>query len=350
MLKKTQSSSIAQRQTIFLQKIPQAPMPTKNMKTPTALDLSALNTSKSEADWQINWMHMFDAERKKSQTTLAKELDAIKNQAETIKKLRGQMALNDVRLVEMKHKCIKQAEEITELKRQCKTSHKSIVQVTDACTEIDNCKSIDISIQTDERSMTHIVDTLPSPQLIEPYQASPIVIQKPSTQDLSAAEMLIKLRYSSKPPIQSSISSQFNERIQKSPIANQNLDLQQCIAPDALIDHSYAAQLKHQTSIIASKVGSARKRYHCHNCPYWTSKKSSIKDHENEFCTSSKEKISKNMICPVCKKMFTYRGLRLHFNYYISGKHVAQNDHRNYSPQDHELMIAQHKNLKQKSV
>lgn len=79
-------------------------------------------------------------------------------------------------------------------------------------------------------------------------------------------------------------------------------------------------------------------KYQCTYCPYHTDKKSSFIDHQGEFCDDL-IKIAKDMECPVCGKSFTYRGLRLHLNYYTKGKHVANDGHGNFSPGDHQVLL-----------
>lgn len=152
----------------------------------------------------MNWINLFDDERKKAQTTLANERDTIKCQEETIKQLRGQIAMKEDRLVELKNKCRQQREKIEKLKHLCKTSHKSIVVSNDASTGMVTYEFNNSATQTDQIS---IVETLPSIQTIKPFPATPIVIQMPNLQDLTAAETLIELQHSAKLHNQVSTSS-----------------------------------------------------------------------------------------------------------------------------------------------
>lgn len=129
-------------------------------------------------------------------------------------------------------------------------------------------------------------------------------------------------------------------------ISEKNSNLQQSV--DALFDHQYAVSSPQQSSNIHLEMRSGRKGYKCENCPHWTVKKSSMVDHQSEYCISSK--VNKTMKCPVCEKYFTYRGLRVHLNYYKSGKHDAKDGHSKYSRREHAAMLAEHIKLKNKSL
>lgn len=121
--------------------------------------------------------------------------------------------------------------------------------------------------------------------------------------------------------------------------------LQPFTSVETMLDHPYAIQQNHESP---AKKSSSSKLYKCKSCPYFTPKKSSMDDHRNESCKDSKP--IKNIECGVCKKKFTYRGLRLHLNYYIKSKHIALDGHSKYSRKDHEIMLAEHKNLMKNHV
>lgn len=74
--------------------------------------------------------------------------------------------------------------------------------------------------------------------------------------------------------------------------------------------------------------------YLCPHCSYYTSKKSSMDDHVAEFCENSPVK---NKQCKICFKMFTRRGLRIHFNNFTTGKHFPRGEHADFTPEDHEF-------------
>lgn len=75
--------------------------------------------------------------------------------------------------------------------------------------------------------------------------------------------------------------------------------------------------------------------YQCHNCDKIYNKKSTYDDHVAEFCIESGDK---DMKCPICPKMFTCRGLRLHLNHFATGKHKATKQHSKYTPQQHQIL------------
>lgn len=97
-----------------------------------------------------------------------------------------------------------------------------------------------------------------------------------------------------------------------------------------------------------------RKSYRCQNCPYVTNKKSTIVVHQ---ANCGVEKLVKDMQCSICHKLFDYRRLRLHYNYFIAGlkkpetqQHKANDEHAEYSLQYHEDLLRKHKLLKQKQT
>lgn len=75
-------------------------------------------------------------------------------------------------------------------------------------------------------------------------------------------------------------------------------------------------------------------QYLCPHCSYYTNKKSSMDDHVAEFCENSPVK---NMQCKICFKMFTRRGLRIHFNNFTTGKHAPRGEHADFTPEIHEF-------------
>lgn len=74
----------------------------------------------------------------------------------------------------------------------------------------------------------------------------------------------------------------------------------------------------------------------CSNCKFKTTKKSNLVKHEETSC--QREPV-RDMKCPVCKKPFNYDGLRGHLRYFATGKHGAKNEHKKYTPLEHEMML-----------
>lgn len=92
--------------------------------------------------------------------------------------------------------------------------------------------------------------------------------------------------------------------------------------------HSYAID---QSSVKPP----SRKLHKCFNCGFSTHKKSTLNNHY-VFCLPN---VVKSLSCPICKKPFTYDGLRTHLNYFTSGKHAATNAHANYTPIQHQVLL-----------
>lgn len=72
----------------------------------------------------------------------------------------------------------------------------------------------------------------------------------------------------------------------------------------------------------------------CPFCSYARSKKSAVNDHVAENC---KNVPNKNVQCQICYKMFTRRGLRIHFNNFTTGKHAPRGEHGCFTAEEHEI-------------
>lgn len=72
-------------------------------------------------------------------------------------------------------------------------------------------------------------------------------------------------------------------------------------------DHTYAQ---------CEQIKKVSKVYRCDKCEYWTTKKSSMTDHQAEFCPKNAAFVKRDLQCPGCPKKFSRLGLRLHLNYY----------------------------------
>lgn len=84
--------------------------------------------------------------------------------------------------------------------------------------------------------------------------------------------------------------------------------------------------------------------YQCHKCQKFFNKKSSLVDHQTETACAG-EKILE-WRCEVCYKMFTYRGLRVHYAQYIETNHKARGKHAELSPADHRKLLDDHRSSK----
>lgn len=68
-------------------------------------------------------------------------------------------------------------------------------------------------------------------------------------------------------------------------------------------------------------------------------KKSNLKKHEAAHVPQVQD-----AKCPICGKLFLYDQLRGHLRYFSTGKHQAQNEHANYTPEQHKMLL---ENLKE---
>lgn len=103
--------------------------------------------------------------------------------------------------------------------------------------------------------------------------------------------------------------------------------------------HSYAQLNEKPTNVQIFK-------HQCVHCKFMTNKKSNFDDHVAEDCIQKPEK---NMKCPICDGLFTYRSLRHHLNYFSTGKYIPTKQHANYTPEQHRILLHQHKKIKAKN-
>lgn len=59
----------------------------------------------------------------------------------------------------------------------------------------------------------------------------------------------------------------------------------------------------------------------------------------NTVVVNAPKNTHKNVECLICKKSFTYNGLRSHMKNFISGKHVARSSHGHFTPEEHKVML-----------
>lgn len=94
----------------------------------------------------------------------------------------------------------------------------------------------------------------------------------------------------------------------------------------------------------------SHKMYKCKVCPFTATKKSSLDVHEEVH-----QEVTKDIECPVCHKLFNYRRLRLHYNYFIAQlkkpkdeQHKPTGAHAKYDLDYHKDLKKKHKQLKRK--
>lgn len=79
--------------------------------------------------------------------------------------------------------------------------------------------------------------------------------------------------------------------------------------------------------------------FHKHKCPecnYSTDKLDTLKVHQSEFCVTPP---IKNRTCKFCCKTFTRRGLRVHMNQFVTGKHQPKGKHKDVSLVEHKAYL-----------
>lgn len=93
--------------------------------------------------------------------------------------------------------------------------------------------------------------------------------------------------------------------------------------------------------------GSLNFKFKCSECKvYQTDKKSNYDEHV-KGCNKEPEK---NLSCPICENMFSYRTLRQHLGHYATGKHQTSNKHHTkYNPSDHKSLLNSLKALKKQN-
>lgn len=94
----------------------------------------------------------------------------------------------------------------------------------------------------------------------------------------------------------------------------------------------------------------SHKMYKCKDCSFTAIKKSSLDVHEEVH-----QEVIKDIECPICHKLFNYRRLRLHYNYFIAQLEKSEDDqhkptgaHANYNLDYHKELRKKHKELKRR--
>lgn len=315
------------KSTIF---IPIHPPEPKKQLTPrqlaTAKDESVQNESgrktefgkKNDFDWQTQWMNFFESSRVEFNDKLSTEREKNRENQLLIKQLTQKIKTKDFLFAEMKANYV---EKVATLTTKCNIqqtiqNRKAIAKLTakqitcDKATQYDSGIGVaDAAIQT----TVEINDNMK--QIIQYINDMPIelctnTVEEKTEEIVLSADKAIETK---------------NHRIQRSTTES-------------------------ATSQIATKQRTIGKKkvymYMCDKCPYWTTKSSSLNDHRQEFCRSACKK--KDMMCNICRKPFTYRGLRIHLNYFVKGKHRSDGEHSKYTPAQHKMFLDQHKCLKKK--
>lgn len=127
--------------------------------------------------------------------------------------------------------------------------------------------------------------------------------------------------------------------------ANINLSDEGTIAMEIAVSDDYVRNIHPYARINDIVPNENVFKYRCIDCKFVTNKKSAYVDHMAENCVKEPEK---NMKCPICDSMFTYRTLRLHLNYYVTAKYKPIGKHAKFTPLDHAILLEQHKQLKNK--
>lgn len=84
--------------------------------------------------------------------------------------------------------------------------------------------------------------------------------------------------------------------------------------------------------------------YECEKCQKRFNKKSSLNDHQSETACADKKLLEWQ--CKICDKMFTYRGLRVHYGQFIGKTHSHRGKHGDKSEAYHVQLLEEHKKLK----
>lgn len=273
---------------------PSAPVPISRRKKNNganqqlALNASASNQFTLQKDRADFWNTTMKNRIDELQILFIKEQESNLMKTAAIKCLHQNIRRKNAKILSLKMKCEKNQEKMRWLKHRCKIIHKTVPAT----------KNVD--------SQT------------EPYEIG----HNQSTNDKSGAmdeENSMNQGLDSK--IGRISSAPCDQGIQMASVSTQfttTLNNSRTINPSATTNRQPEIQMPHSDHTYAMRVQNKKRKtvYRCDKCSYWTTKKSSMTDHQAEYCKQSKLIRKKDVQCPGCPKKFSRLGLRLHLNYY----------------------------------
>lgn len=278
--------------------------------------------------WKINWMIEYDANRKHLETERKNNTEI----SHEIEKLKEQNKMKHEMVVELLHRVRNKNSIIQRLVNQCLAYEKVNEVVTENSTvEATNDTDTNDTIECTSSMATSATEnhiSVPDDNTTEvpddKTTGSSDDDSKPtiSNNAVNSSETVIHAS-EAKAEGSSGVTSEFQ-------IANDALD-----NADTMV---HAPEMTFEDVVVISAQEERLNRpgvlHQCSNCGYTTDKKSTLIDHMAEFCVDVPVK---NMECNICGKLFTRRGLRVHFNNFTTGLHVPRGQHSFYTAEEHEM-------------
>lgn len=298
---------------IFLDYHPAAPP-----NTPRSANRNKAGPNNDLVSWQLKWMESYDSMQKEFKERLRKsdetskrsteQIKALKKKVEQTPKMVAKIVRGDKTIRKLKKKCAKNEAKFNEISVQTDAA----AALVDISTQTENMNRIELAVQTDA--------------------GSPLVEIATQTEFLNTIELTLE----------TDASTVLSKTSTQTEMVNQNA---QNAVPREIAEtgdyirkfHPYARS--NETSV------NQKPKYVCVDCKFHTNKKSSYDDHKAENCV---RKPAKNVKCPICNGLFTYRSLRHHLNYFATGKHKPNKEHAEYSQQQHLFLLEEHKRSKPK--
>lgn len=276
------------------------------------------STKKSEFEWQIHWMNILNSSREEMNTLLTAERSESLKKTQEIEKLNQKLKLQKCVTNEMKIVHENHLKSIQNDKRNKQTQSKQTdVKFVGRSTQTDMCTKKTQSTQT----VVKFVDSF-------------------SQTDNKTAEKSIQI---GKTAYNQATQTDENDVCLRAEASTHQITRKMLLA--SIVHDHFGMVAKSPPNVISMMAMS--KKYKCANCQYSTNKKSSFDDHCAESCVTEAER---NMKCPICDQMHTYRTLRLHLNHYASAKCQPQGKHAEYSPSYHKTKLNEHKLLKKRKL
>lgn len=317
-----------QRKTILLEnplplKIKKIGSSNKSLqKITTIKEVDATQTA--ELQWQVQWMNMYHSSREELNVLLSNERSENRENVKMIEHLNQKLKLKEFMIRELKSN---QTDTHNKETRSTQTN----VKVVGSSTQTDLRAEETQATQTSVIVFDSYTQTDTCAEQTQSTQTDVKVIDSSTQIDIGTAEESNQ----SEEPIHDE-AKKTGEKDENLHFGLHNMMLQS-------IAHDHFGMVADYPPLSAL-TDAMTKKYSCDKCDFTTNKKSTYDDHY-EVCAME---VDRNMKCPVCDQMHTYRTLRLHLNHYASGKCQPTGNHAKYSPAEHYTMLEEHKKRLQK--
>lgn len=268
----------------------------------------AIPNASGDDMWKVNWMIEYDANRQRLETERKKNA-VISHENE---KLKEQNKSQHEMVVELLHRVRNKNSIIQRLVNRC-LAHEKVNEV------VTENSTVEATNDTDTNDTVECTSSMTT-------SATENHISVPDDNTTEVPDDKATAADDSKPTIFNNAVNSSETVIHASEAkaeGSSGVTSELQIAQDALDNAdtmAHAPEMTFEDVVVISAQEERLNRpcvlHQCLNCGYTTDKKSTLIDHMAEFCVDVPVK---NMECNICGKLFTRRGLRVHFNNFTTG-------------------------------